>query len=214
MVDRKNTWRRGELAVLRKLRHPAAIQSFIDSFAYNTDKITRSPRGVIGTGRAHCFDGAMFAAAAIEYHGGKPWLIDLRANDEDDDHILAIFSRNGLYGSIGQSNYTGGRYRDPVFRTIRELVMSYFCVYFNLAGRKTLREFSGIFDLRKVRDIDWRFTTADLSMLGDRIDSIRHYRCIPSKSERELAIADSRTFKAETLFLDKKGAFKVKGSLL
>lgn len=214
MTNSKREWLAQERAILRRLSRPSKIQEFVDSLTYNTDNKTRSPRGVITTNRAHCFDGAIFAAAAIEYHGGKPLLIDLRANDDDDDHILAIFVRNGLYGSIGQSNYTGGRFRDPVFRTIRELVMSYFCSYFNLAGRKTLREYSGIFDLTKVRDIDWRFTDEDLSPLGGRIDSIRHYPCIPQRSERELSIADMRTFKAETLFLDKKGAFKVKGSLL
>ncbi len=214
MAKTRLPWSSVEHRVFRALKSPALIQNVVDTFTYNTDNKTRSPRGVMQTKRAHCFDGAIFAAAAIEYHGGKPILIDLRANDDDDDHILAIFTRNGLYGSIGQSNYTSGRYRDPVFRSIRELVMSYFCTYFNLAGRKTLREYSGIFDLAKVRDIDWRFTDEDLSPLGDRIDSIRHYTCIPHRHERELSIADMRTFKAETLFLDKKGAFKVKGSLL
>ena len=214
MPKHRDLWLPPEHRFLKKLKTPAHIQAAVDTFVYNTDHKTRSPRGVLATRRAHCFDGAMFAAAAIEYHGGKPLLIDLRANDDDDDHILAIFLRNGLYGAIAQSNYTSGRYRDPVFRTLRELVMSYFCTYFNLAGRKTLREYSGIFDLTKVRDIDWRFTAEDLSPLGDRIDSIRHYPCIPPQSERELSIADMRTFKAETLFLDKKGAFKVKGSLL
>ncbi|MFM1847521.1 MAG: hypothetical protein RL417_995 [Pseudomonadota bacterium] len=214
MARHHHRWTPREHLVFRQLKNPIEIQLHLDTVKYNIDSMTRSPRGVIAARRAHCFDGAIFAAAAIEYHGGKPLLIDLRANHDDDDHILAIFERNGLFGSIGQSNYTGGRFRDPVFRTIRELVMSYFCTYFNLAGRKTLREYSGIFDLTKVRDIDWRFTDEDLSPLGDRIDSIRHYPCLPPKSERELSIADMRTFKAETLFLDKKGAFKVKGSLL
>lgn len=211
-VPRGVRWTSREAAALRRLNSPVTIQRYLDSIRYNIDDKTRSPRGVMATRRAHCFDGALLAAAAIEFHGGRPRLIDLRANDDDDDHILAIFERHGLYGAIGKSNYTGCRYRDPVFRSVRELVMSYFCVYFNLAGRKTLREYSVPFDLAKVKDVDWRHTDDDLSPLGDRIDAIRHMRLIPTRIERELALADDRSFRAETLGLDKRGSMQVKGS--
>ena len=205
-------WTRAEKAVFRPLSKPGKIQSYVDGLKYNITDMTRSPRFVIKTGQAHCFDGAMFAAAALAFHGDPPLLIDLRANDDDDDHILAIFKRDGLYGAIAQSNYTGCRYRDPVYRNIRELALSYFNIYFNLAGSKTLREYSVLFDLRKVKDIAWRTTAEDISRLGDRIDRIRHFKLIPARAEKNLEDADDRLFRGETLGLDPRGAFKIPGA--
>lgn len=199
---------------LKSLKSPFKIQLFLDSLKYNIDDITQSPREVIKKGRAHCFDGAMFAAAALEMHGFPPLLIDLRANENDDDHVLAVFKQGGLWGAIGKSNYTGCRYVKCHIRTLRELAMSYFGIYFNLAGEKTLREYSGTFDLRQVKDIDWRTTASNLDPLGPRLDSIRHFHLIPHRSERCLAPADERCFKGETLGLDPRGAFKVKGAKL
>ena len=207
-------WTRAELKVFAKLSAPFKIQLFLDSLRYNLDEITRSPREVIRKRRAHCFDGAMFAAAALERIGFPPLILDLRANEDDDDHVLAVFRQSGLWGAIGKSNYTSCRYRDPAFRTLRELSMSYFVDYFNLAGRKTLREYSVTFDLRRVRDIEWRTTGEDLDPLGMRLDSVRHFRLIPRAAERNLSPADDRSFKAETLGLDPRGAFKVRGSKL
>lgn len=213
-MTKRTIWNKKEKAILGRLRTPEKIQQYLDELSYNITDKTRSPRGVIDTRQAHCFDGAMFAAAALEYHGEPPLLIDLRANDQDDDHILAIFRRRGLIGAIGMSNYVSCRFRDPVHRTIRELAISYFNHYFNLQGIKTLREYSAIFDLRKVRDIDWRSSDDDLSSLGNRLDSIRHYRLFPSAVDRNLTEADDRLFEAETLGVDPRGAFKVDASRL
>ena len=212
---RKNcTWSQAEKSILKRLSNPERIQSYLDSLKYNITDLTRSAREVIRTGQAHCFDGAMFAAAALEFNGFTPLLIDLRANQEDDDHILAVFRRHGLWGAIGKSNYVSCRFRDPVHRNIRELALSYFNHYFNLAGTKTLREYSTTFDLRQVRDFDWRFGTEDISDLGNRLDSIRHFRLFPPKVDRELTLADDRLFEAETLGVDPRGAFKIDASRL
>lgn len=208
----QKTWNRNELKLFRQLSAPIRIQGHLDSIPYNIDPITRSVRGVMQSGCAHCFDGAMFAAAALEQIGFPPLLIDLRANDQDDDHVLAIFKQNGLWGAIGKSNYTGCRYRDPIYRSLRELALSYFHIYFNLAGRRTLREYSVAFDLRTVKDVQWRTTSEDLAPLGDRLDAVRHFELIDKRTERLLSVADERTFKAETMGLDPRGAFKVKGS--
>lgn len=205
-------WNAQERAVFRTLNRPSKIQSFLDEIRYNITDKTLSPRGVLAERVAHCFDGALFAAAALEFHGYHPFIIDLRSNAQDDDHVLAIFKQAGLFGAIGKSNYTGCRYRDPVFRTLRELAMSYFNIWFNLAGRKTLREYSVLFDLEKVRDVDWRYTAEDLTPLGERLDGIRHYYLISRQAERNLADADDRLFRAETLGLNPKGAFQVKGA--
>lgn len=205
-------WTKSEKALFAKLNTPFRIQQYLDSLPYNIDKITRSPRQVIRSGKAHCFDAAIFAATVLQQHGHKPLLMDLRSTHEDDDHVLAIFKQAGHWGAIGKSNYTGCRYRDPVFRTLRELAISYFVVYFNLAGTKTLREYSVPFDLRSVKDLDWHAGDEDLDVLSTRLDSIRHYNLITPRTEKLLAPADDRSFRAETIDLDPRGAFKVKGA--
>ncbi|NDC38488.1 MAG: hypothetical protein EBZ48_10605 [Proteobacteria bacterium] len=205
-------WTSTERKVLGKLSNPSKIQGYLDALPYNLDPITRSARGVMQRERAHCFDGAMFAAAALEQHGFPPLLMDLRANEEDDDHVLAIFRQHGRWGAIGKSNYTGCRFRDPIYRTLRELALSYFHIYFNLAGRRTLREYSVAFPLLRIRDVNWRTGCEDLAALGERLDAVRHFRLIDRRTEKLLSEADERTFKAETLGLDPRGAFKVKGA--
>ena len=212
LVGMKLNWNSAEKAVFKRLTSPFKIQQYLDSIAYNLDPIARSPRGVMLNHRSHCLDGALFGAAALEQLGFPPLLMDLRANQFDDDHVLAIFRINGRWGAVAKSNYTGTRYRDPVYRNLRELAVSYFHIYFNLAGKKTLREYSIAFDLRRVKDISWRTTEQNLDLLGDRLDATRHFHLIDERTEKALAPADDRLFKAETLGLDPRGAFKVRGA--
>ena len=205
-------WSASERRLFKRLSSPFKIQLYIESLKYNTDGFTRSPREVMRLGRAHCFCGAFFGAAALEQLGYPPLVVDLRANHEDDDHVLAVFRRRGCWGAVAKSNYTGCRFREPVYRTLRELAMSYFNVYFNLAGKKTLREYSLPFDLRKLKDVNWRFTREDLSPLGARLDRVRHFRLLDRRAEKELSPADDRLYRAETLGLDPRGALPVKGA--
>lgn len=204
-------WNHKEQKIFKSLDSAEKIQAYLDSIKYNITDFTHSPRGVIKKNHAHCFDGAMFAAAAIEFHGGKPLIIDLRATVEDDDHILAIYKKNGLFGAVAKSNYVNCRFRDPVYRNLRELALSYFHIYFNLAGTRSLREYSVLFDLSAVTEFNWRTGEEDLSDLGQIVDSVRHFPLIPKATERLITKADSRTFKAETMGVDKRGAFKIKG---
>src|SRR5262245_6236544 len=124
-------WNAAERKLLAKLRTPAHIQEFLENTAYSTDDFYRSPRMVLADRRAHCFDGATFAAAALERLGFPPLLVDMRAY-RDDDHVLAVYKVNGAWGCVAKSNFVGLRGRDPVYRTLRELSMSYFECYFNL----------------------------------------------------------------------------------
>lgn len=208
------TWSKKESETLRALSTPVRIQSFLDGLPYNIDPMARSPRGVLHTRRAHCFDGALLAAAAFEFHGAPPLIMDLRASDDDDDHVLAIYKRGKYYGAVAKSNFTGTRYRDPVFRTLRELALSYFPIYFNLAGVKSLREYSRLFDLSKVRSIDWRYTEEDVDPLGLELDAIKHYPLVAKSQLKYLAVADDRLFRGETIGIDPRGAHKVKNSRL
>ncbi len=128
----RTPWTKKELKTLRALKTPQDIQRYLDSLAYNHHDECRSPRYVMRNRRAHCFDGALFAAAALRVQGHPPLLVDLRAVN-DDDHVLAVFSKGRCWGAIAKSNFTTIQYREPVYRTLRELAMSYFDLYFNYA---------------------------------------------------------------------------------
>jgi hypothetical protein len=134
-----------ELRTLRGLQRPERIQRFLDEeVGYDTGDggaRCRSPRRVLRERLAACMDGALFAAAALRVNGHPPLLLDLEA-ERDDDHVLAIFRQHGRWGAIAKSNYAGLRFREPVYRTLRELVMSYFEHYYNLRREKSLRNYS------------------------------------------------------------------------
>ena len=213
-MSKTTRWSPTEQKIFKKLKTPMLIQEYLDSLAYNTDDKTRSPREVMLKRRAHCFDGALFAAAALEQLGFPPLLVDMRSNDQDDDHVIALFRVKGLYGAVAKSNYVGCRYREPVYRSVRELIMAYFNDYFNLAGQRTLREYSVPFDLRRVKGLAWRTTDKDLTPLGEQLDNTRHYWLLPRQVEKHLTRIDKRMFRAGTLGVNPQGAFKVKNSWL
>ena len=144
-----------ELTILKKLTTPIKIQNFLDSIPRNSEKngeTYMSPRQVLTQNKAHCFEGALVAALALWLHNEPPLLLDLKANHIDDDHVLALYRRNNYWGAISKTNHATLRFRDPVYKTLRELALSYFHEYFeNDHGKKTLRQYSARpFDLRKV----------------------------------------------------------------
>jgi hypothetical protein len=197
-------WSRAELAVLRHLATPARIQDFLDAIAYRVEDAPGSPRRVLAERRAHCYDGALLAAAALRRIGHPPLLLDLRAV-RDDDHVLAVFRLRGRWGAIAKSNFAGLRYRDPIHRTPRELALSYFDDYFNLEGEKTLREHSGPFDLARFDALDWTFRDDHLQDIASRLDRARHFRLLDRRLERALRPVDERSLRSGTLGADPKG---------
>ena len=192
-----NQFDRRELNVLRRLRTPERIQRFLDDdIAYNKEKggpTCRSPRRVLRDRTAHCLEGALFGAAALSVQGWEPLLLDLEAV-RDDDHVLAIFRQRGCWGAVAKSNYAGLRFREPVYRTLRELAMSYFEHYYNPAGEKTLRSYSRPVKMRRFDRIDWMIAKEDLWAISDYLFSIPHRRLITSAVERRLTRMDRRTF--------------------
>ena len=155
-----------ERAVFRRLATPEKIQRFLDELPYNKEPhgdTCRSPRRVLRDHTAHCMEGALFGAAALRMLGHPPLLLDLEAV-RDDDHVLAIFRTRGHWGALAKSNYSGLRYREPVYRTLRELAMSYFEHYYNLRKEKTLRRYSRPVNLRRFDSIHWM--TAEEDVLG------------------------------------------------
>jgi len=191
-----------ELRVFRRLRTPDKIQHFLDhDLAYNKEPdgpTCRSPRLVLRDRTAHCMEGALFGAAALRVLGHPPLLLDLEAV-RDDDHVLAIFQARGRWGAIAKSNYSGLRYREPVYRTLRELVMSYFEHYFNLRREKTLRRYSRPVNLRRFDGRHWMTAEEDVWMVPEYLCEIAHTPLLPPAVEARLSRVDARLFAAGKL---------------
>jgi hypothetical protein len=191
-----------ELRVFRRLRTPGEIQHFLDhDLAYNKEldgPTCRSPRRVLRDRTAHCMEGALFGAAALRMLGHPPLLLDLEAV-RDDDHVLAIFRSRGLWGAVAKSNYSGLRHREPVYRTLRELTMSYFEHYYNLRREKTLRRYSRPVNLRRFDPQDWMTAEEDVWMVPEYLCEIAHTPLLPPAVEARLERVDARLFAAGKL---------------
>jgi hypothetical protein len=195
--------------MLDRLADPARIQAFLDRLSYSADPIYRCPRSVLRDRKAHCFDGALFAAAALRRLGHPPLLVDMRAV-RDDDHIIAIFRRGEYIGAVAQSNYVGLRYREPVFRTLRELVLSYFEDFFNVDREKTLRAYSRPLDLSRFDALCWETSDEGLGVIASRLDTVRHFPLLSPRQAASLARADERSYRAGTLGINRAGLYKPK----
>ena len=200
-------WSRTERKLLDRLASPYAIQEYLDQLAYSIDSFYRSPRQVMRDRAAHCLDGALFAAAALRRLGHPPLLVDLRAN-RDDDHLLAIFRRDGLFGAVAKSNFVTLRYREPVYRSLRELVMSYFEGFFNVAGDRSLREYSRPFALDRFDHLNWMTDNACLDAIAVRLDASRHYPVAPPKAIAALHKMDARSYQAAMLGVREEGLYR------
>jgi hypothetical protein len=199
-------WSAAERKVLARLRTPGDIQRLLETTAYSTEPIYRSPRAVLRDRRAHCFDGAMLAAAALERLGHRPRLVDLRAH-RDDDHVLAVYQVDGAWGAIGKSNFVGLRGRDPVYASLRELAMSYFEAYFNLERRRSLRSVSRPVDLGAFEHLAWRTNDVAMEAIAARLDASPHAPLVSDAVARRLDPIDQRTWDGHTVGTDFAGAY-------
>jgi hypothetical protein len=191
----KSGWNREELRVLRSFARPSHIQRYLNRLRYNDRATTMSPRRVMREKAAHCFEGALFAAAALRFLGYPPRIVDLAARN-DDDHVIAVFRQDGLWGAVAKSNTTMLRYREPVYRNLRELVMSYFEMYFNTKGEKSLLSFSRPVDLARYDRKGWMTTEEDLDYIGDHLFAIRHIDVLPRARRKSLSPADPDVVRA------------------
>ncbi len=198
-----------EIKLLKALKSPEGVQGFLDRTSYNTKPIYLSPREVLRHKRAHCMDGALFAAAALEQLGFRPQVMDLRAR-RDDDHVIAVYKQHGRYGAVSASNFSGLRFREPAYKSLRELAMSFFELYFNVAREKTLREYSVLLDLRRFNYLNWRVDSKQLDDLVAALDSSRHFNLISPAIERGLCRVDERSLQAGLLGAAKAGLYKPK----
>ena len=184
-----------ELRTLRSLNSPVKIQKFIDGLAYQYADTAGSPRRVLRERRGHCLEGALLAAAALRVNGRQPLVMDLESV-RDDDHVVALYRERGLWGGIAKSNYAGLRFRAPVYRTLRELALSYFEHYYNLRGERTLRAYSVAVDLSRLDARHWMTDEEEVWSVPELLIAARHYPIVPDKVARALPRMDRRSFEA------------------
>jgi hypothetical protein len=187
-----------ELRKLRSLKDPHGIQKHLDAMPYHLADTAWSPRRVLAENTSHCLEGAIFAAAALRANGFPPLIIDLEA-EHDTDHVIAVYQVEGLWGAVAKSNYTGCRYREPVYRTLRELAMSYFNIYFNLRRERTLRRFSRPVNLARFDRQEWMTTEKPIWFIVYYLLEIPHTDLFSRRVARQLHRVDDRVFRAETL---------------
>ncbi len=181
-----------DFAIFKKLNSPSKIQDFVNKIPINFEKegeTCRSPLMVLKNNKAHCIEGAILAAACFWHNGENPLLLDLKTTKNDDDHVVALFKRNGYWGAVSKTNHAVLRYRDPVFKTVRELALSYFNEYFLDSGVKTMRAYSAPFSMLQYDD-DWLVSKDDLWRVPEEIDSAKHFKVFPDSFARHLRLAD------------------------
>jgi hypothetical protein len=199
-------WSRKELQLLKPLSSPEAIQCFLDAIPYNSKATCRSPQRVLHDRTANCTEGALFAAAALCLIGEPPLIIDLRAV-RDDDHVIAPFRRRGRWGALSKSNFSGLRYRSPVFRSIESLAHSYFDQFFNLKRELSLRSFSRPMNLAGKRFRGFEFRRDELDDICDHLDTYKHWPIVAKGGERELRRVDDRLYKSALLGSVREGLY-------
>ena len=184
-----------EARTLRSLKTPAKIQAFLDALPYQYEDHAWSPRRVLRERAGHCMEGALLAAAALRVNGYPPLLMDLEAV-RDDDHVVALYREHGLWGGIAKSNYAGLRFRAPIYRSLRELALSYFEHYYNLRGERTLRAYSGPVNLARFDPQHWMTSEEDVWCVPEYLAEVRHYPLFPNKVAKTLPRLDRRSYEA------------------
>jgi hypothetical protein len=190
-----------ERRILARLKTPELIQDFITALPANFERkggTCLSLRGALRARHGHCIEAAFIAATALWLNGERPLVMDFQASREDDDHIVALFKRNGCWGAISKSNHVWLRWRDPVYRSLRELAMSYFHEYTKF-NRKTLRTYSRPVDLRRFDPALWITNEDDCWDVAGALDDAPHYRLITPAQARRLRKRDTIEMRANNL---------------
>jgi len=197
-----------ERQVMARLTTPRKIQDFLDGLAYSTEIIYRCPLRVLRERIAHCFDGAMFGAAALRCLGYPPLILNMPAILHDDDHLLALYKRDGRWGAVAKSNFVGLRFREPIYVTLHELVMSYFEQFYNVERKKTMRSYTVPLNLKAFNKLNWMTNDETLGRIGERLDEIRKVRLLTRRMIANLSLVDERSYRAGMLGANKAGLYK------
>jgi hypothetical protein len=200
-MDRNgNSWgfTRSESRKLRSLKDPYGIQRLLDDMPYHLEDTAWSPRRVLRENTSHCYEGALFAAAALRMNGYPPLIWDLEA-EHDTDHVIAIYQVDGCWGAVAKSNFTGCRFREPVHRSLRELAISYFNIYHNLRGERTMRTFSRPVHMKRFDHLNWMTTEKPVWFVAEYLLKIPHTKLLTAAQAKRLHRVDQRLFRAECL---------------
>ncbi len=196
-----------ELRILKKLNTPQKIQDFLENLPINFEPdgdTLMSPRVVLREKKAHCIEGALLAAVALWMRGEKPLLMDLKSVERDFDHVVALFKIDNRWGALSKTNHAVLRYREPIYKTPRELAMSYFHEYFLDDGKKTMRSFSKPFDLRRFKNSSWTTSEENLWYIAEELDDSPHEAILTPSAIHRLRKADPIEIKAGKLVQRKK----------
>jgi hypothetical protein len=205
-----NQLTKAEKKFMEDLDSPFKIQAFLDTVEYPGGDENRPAIAVLRQKKAHCMDGALFAATALRILGFDPMIIDMLPDPgRDDDHILALFKISGCWGAIAKSNYSGLRFREPIHRTLRELVMTYFDDSFNIKGEKTLRAYSRPVHLTRFDHLNWMTESKGLDAVEKHLYKVKVIPLITPEQAAYLSPVDKRSFDAGTLGLNYDGVYKV-----
>jgi hypothetical protein len=195
--------------VFAGLNSPARIQAFLDQIPYSAENANRCPLSVLRDRVAHCLDGGLFAAAALRLIGHPPLVVDLLPEPgTDDDHVLAIYRRDGYLGAVAKSNMTGLRYREAIYRNLRELVLSYFEDYFNVNGEKTLRSYTRPLNLQAFDKVGWMWSDAGADAIERHFGRMRKIPLLSPAMIANLSPTDSLSFQAGMLGANEAGLYR------
>lgn len=197
-----------ELQTMSKLNSPNKIQAFLDAIPYSSESIYRCPLQVLRDRVANCFDGALFAAAALRQIGFPPLILDMIPDSRDDDHVLALYKQDGHWGAIAKSNFVGLRFREPIHRNLRELVLSYFDQYYNIKREKTLRGYTLPLNLKTFDKFDWMVSDKSMERIAQRLDEIRRFFFLTPKMIAGLSTVDERLYKSGLQGANEAGLYK------
>lgn len=187
-----------EKSLIRKLNTPAKVQDYLNALKFNFEKhgeTLKSPLNIMRSGQAHCFEGAILGAYILSVHGFKPYLLHLKSTDKDYDHVIAPFKVGGFWGALSKTNHAVLRYREPVYKNIRELSMSYFHEYFLNDGAKTLRQYSELLDLNDFEP-GWESSEEEIWGVDEELDKVKHHDVVPKAYIKKLRKADRLEIKA------------------
>jgi hypothetical protein len=206
----EQTFTPDELEIFTSLSTPSKIQAFLDGMPYSEEEKYRCPRQVLSDRKAHCFDGALFAAAALRYIGYPPLVLDLLPlPGRDDDHMLALYKIDRHWGAIAKSNFVGLRYREPIYRTLRELVLTYFEDFYNTEAQKTLRGYTVPMNLQVYDRFNWMASDTSMGEIAHRLEKLRRYTLLTPTMEAGLTPVDERFYQAGLLGVNWDGLYKL-----
>ncbi len=197
--------------LMNTLTSPVKIQAFLDATPYSPENQNRNPVRVLTDHLAHCLDGGLFAALALRRLGYPPLIVDLLPDPGmDDDHVLSVFRKEGCLGAVAKSNFAGLRYREPVYRTMRELIISYFDDFYNVNGLRTLRYYTVTVDLSRYDMTGWMYDDEGCNVIEEVLKNLQKYPLITPEQARALHPVDELSYKSGTICTNPDGLYKPK----